>query len=254
MTTQKQPQAGEWWTCKGTRVRIVGLHSGGDYVCELEAGDLTILPLGRTWQHLPDCTGWEWQPEVWPKWYVLDETQGVCKVPWYIKRTSENECLRWGLNCDGVTFGFESQTWKHQSELWIEVTEAEALARVTPPETFPQYWTAINDVLYAYCERFEPNKYRMVKRDGTVMSDSPWLLTHGQGRTQLTKEQAEALLDKPQESPPQPSPKRVPVRLWVSHNDGSLDVQYGDDNPSSHMDEYEEIKHDANGFYVEVQP
>ena len=76
--------------------------------------------------------------EVFPKYYILDETKGVCKAPWYIKRTSDKEGLRWGLNCDGVTIGFESQSWGGQSDIWLEVTEAEALARVAiDPDDMP---------------------------------------------------------------------------------------------------------------------
>lgn len=71
--------------------------------------------------------------EVWPKWYVLDETQGSCESPWYIKRTSETEWLRFGKCYDG-TIGFEEQReWpKLKPVSWLEVTEAEAMARVTP--------------------------------------------------------------------------------------------------------------------------
>jgi hypothetical protein len=76
--------------------------------------------------------------EVFPKYYILDETKGVCKSPWYIKRTSDKEGLRWGLNCDGVTVGFESQSWGGQADTWLEVTEAEALARVAiDPDDMP---------------------------------------------------------------------------------------------------------------------
>jgi len=275
--TQKQPQAGEWWTCKGTRVRIVGLHSGGDYVCELNDGSLSLLSIGEWWHYLPDCTGWDWQPEVYPQywttlyvasdvayvvrenggefggWYCVMETgkslrklmsctwssegrtqitkeeaQALVKpqespddwqpevwpkyylgerwsdVDAYV-RFDDAESLAVWVATDGSEKRHKGHVYSNvetskQDHRWREITEAEALARVKPPETFPQYWTALNDITFAYCERFEPNKYRMVERDGTVMPDSPWYPDSDRDRKQITKEEAEALV-KPQESP-----------------------------------------------------
>ena len=113
-----------WWVKPFTRVGYTVAYRGSD--------DYPVRrSIARTQPVEPP-------EEVFPKYYILDETKGVCKVPWYIKRTSDKECLRWGLNCDGVTVGYEPQAWGGQADTWLEVTESEALARVAiDPDDMP---------------------------------------------------------------------------------------------------------------------
>ncbi len=171
--------------------------------------------------------------------------------------------------CGGIMVFLHIHGWQH-------LTDCDSF--LWQPEVWPQYWSAINDVMYAYCERFEPNKYRMVKRDGTVMPDSPWHPNSGRDRTRLTKEQAEALLDNPQESPDdyrsleetkvgtvkitsvKPSPKRVPVRLWIADDDDAAwgyEIAACTEKPNRTHQPYEwrELFFDGNGeWFFEVQP
>ena len=65
------------------------------------------------------------------------------------------------------------------------------------PEVWPQYWTAINDITFAYCLRYAADKYCMIKRDGSRGPENIWYHVTSEGRTQLTKEQAEAFVDCP---------------------------------------------------------
>jgi hypothetical protein len=199
MTTTKQPQAGEWWQSQNKllRVFVIGIAPDGvPVVCEQDLDPYRGPNLAHYWQHLPDCTGWDWQPEVWPKWYARTDdaiSMREKKKIAYHRYDSPNSGET--FHTDGTSFTFEHAT---EDSKKIEVTEAEALARVTPPETFPQYWTAINNSLYAYCERFAADKYRLIMRDGTVGPDSPWFPDSGRDRKQITKEEAEALAVTPQ--------------------------------------------------------
>ena len=138
MSETKTPRPGEWWVRnrEGRIFYICGFDPEGCPVHWNEDVGFYASKMRffcQDFYHEPRCTGFGWvetPAEVFPKYYILDETKGVCKAPWYIKRTSDKEGLRWGLNCDGVTVGFESQSWGGQADTWLEVTEAEALARV----------------------------------------------------------------------------------------------------------------------------
>ena len=123
----RQPQAAQWWECKGTRVRIIGVKSDGQIVYELSDESVGVMSVNvaDSWQHLPECTGWDWKPEV-----------------------------------------------------------------------FPQYWTAINSLQFAYCLRTAPDKYVMITRDGTAAPENNWYPDTNRDREQITREQAEAMLDK----------------------------------------------------------
>ena len=148
MSETKTPQPGEWWQrtvpVRGVinaRFFIVGPSYDGKLIGmrqwlpmeEKDESDFRygILDGTESIEHLPDCTGWDWEPETWPKYYVLDEKQGTCDRPWYIKRTSEYRCTRFGINEYGKIES-EEQSFREQSPLWLEVTEAEALSRVKP--------------------------------------------------------------------------------------------------------------------------
>ena len=314
MTEQKQPQAGEYWQKEYTRVCVIGTKKNRLTVGETECGTLIpFLPI-HDWQHLPDCDSFDWQPEVWPKWYVhcdadwdwcveqykvdrirVHRVTGVEDHPWvamystniadgtWIKVTEaealarvtpaevwpkwyvpKSECHYSGYSKHiayyrrdskngGITVHIDGSefTWNDfdNEHMKTEVTEAEALARVTPAEVWPQYWTAINDITFAYCLRYAADKYCMIKRDGSRGPENTWYHVTSEGRTQLTKEQAEALL------PPLLSPKRVPVRLWTHRNAlrGSSCRVIAQSRPIDDCNI--EIHSDGNGgWYVEEQP
>lgn len=134
---QKKPQAGEWWSDSGEIVFIIGRNSAGNITYERdglieEMADESDL---ITWHHEPRCTSFGWiEPaaEVWPKWYILDETQGTCERPWAIERTSEDEAVRHGYD-EHWNKTAESCAWHSKAVMWLEVTESEALARLQPP-------------------------------------------------------------------------------------------------------------------------
>lgn len=67
MSFEKKPQAGEWWELESVgRVYVVGLDTDGDPVFIVNAGDdvdmyymSMFIPIAK---HLPNCTGWDWEP------------------------------------------------------------------------------------------------------------------------------------------------------------------------------------------------
>ena len=56
------PQPGQWWQWGQLIVYVIGKAIGRDeYAVQEEDGEVYGRHLNG-WQHLPDCTGWDWQP------------------------------------------------------------------------------------------------------------------------------------------------------------------------------------------------
>lgn len=143
----KKPQAGEWWEMEGKGlVYVVGLDTDGDPVFTYDEGDGIDMNYEshflKNSKHLPDCTGWDWVPEVWPKYYVPTTviiTYYSDSPVAYFRRDREH----FHGETNGETFLIDgtSFTWK----VWIqqdnvqEVTETEAKARIKPAES-PDDW------------------------------------------------------------------------------------------------------------------
>ncbi len=60
------PQPGQWWQTKtGHRRLILAVTTQGDIAVERPDGSVGRAVMSfvlKTWTHLPDCTGWDWQP------------------------------------------------------------------------------------------------------------------------------------------------------------------------------------------------
>lgn len=93
MSETKKPQAGEWWQYNSVRVRIAGVKLNGHVVCEYRNGSIATLIAGDWWQHIRDCTGWDWHPEAMVKaespndWVEITETH-----PGHIRRACDQVC------------------------------------------------------------------------------------------------------------------------------------------------------------------
>ena len=76
MSKQKQPMAGEWWTLGDFRVYVIGKAiENNEYAVQEE--DLEVH--GRLlsgWDHLPECTGWGWQPNKAPREFDVSPGDG----------------------------------------------------------------------------------------------------------------------------------------------------------------------------------
>ena len=284
MTTQKQPQAGEWWQQQdGTRYLCIATNQRGETIWQVKDGGFRSL-IGdhnwKHWQHLPDCTGWDWQPEVWPKWYVPTQSprmSGCVKYIAYYRCDTKNGGIT--VHTDGSQFTWED--WDNP-DMKKEVTEAEALARVTPqespddwvtqdhmpdrPEIDEWRWVGPNHTSswYKSVRNQQPYHRHGYKDEDSVFEvrcrrkDLPPLASPVEhpSNQQLfemvanLRDQMDAM-SKRKESP-LPSPKCVPVRLLCSTEDVGSVIWRMSDDPGYAGET--EIKHDANGFYVEVQP
>ena len=81
------PMAGEWWGYDKPAFYMVGFSSGGRMVFQCRDLECDIDTSGN-WhgaKHLPDCTGWDWQP---PDWVELDPVN----YGWHVIRLNVDQC------------------------------------------------------------------------------------------------------------------------------------------------------------------
>ncbi len=111
------------------------------------------------------------------------------------------------------------------------------LPPVDEPEQWPKYWTTCDATEFAYVEQVDDFSAKYVRKDGSHIV-AQWGMA--ELRKQLTEAEAMALLKKPQ-------PAKTLVRLFVNPAIGQITTY------ESHADTrgWQEIHHDAEGFYVE---
>lgn len=150
MSEPKKPEPGEYWgTVHSARaaIRIIGFD-GNECVVRHRDGRLTTLASGNwkqtngDWKHLPWCTSFDdTEPvaEVWPKYFVGNKWGPTDAFVRY----DRPDFLGMWVRSDGS----ESQHhgwYYHDAKIeadrvsWREVTESEALARLTPKCPEPQ--------------------------------------------------------------------------------------------------------------------
>jgi hypothetical protein len=149
----KQPRPGEWWkTREGKRVYIAAVMPDwftGPYPLRVFSGTAETdsekytrdggyhfdgLQSGRDLvEHLPECTGWDWQPVRYPRYFETHDREYFA----YLRQDSATELVLVQHNgedyesAEGVTMAYR-----------VEITEAEAMSRIVPavPE-WPKYVT-----------------------------------------------------------------------------------------------------------------
>ena len=237
--TAKQPQAGEYWQKEDTRVFIVGTRKNGLTLGETECGTLIpFLPI-HGWQHLSDCDSFEWQPKVWPKYYL---PSSIATNAVFHRRDSEAKTV--GVDQYGNEWNWQYDWDEQESARLVEITESEALARVKLVES-PDDWVEITD------PNHEP-------RDGVDWFNGgpsgQWIIHEPRHVRSTLKEYQQSwpmgrFRCRRRDLPPVESPKRVTVRL-IGRRSGTVRWQELDESFDAHDIE---IKHDGYKFYFEVQ-
>jgi hypothetical protein len=128
---KKLPRAGEWWQSKddADRVYICGFDHQGDPVYSHAEGayvdTIEMKYFLDGYEYLPDCTGWDWEPEpaeTYPKWY----TSAGGRV---FRRDSETESVYFAEDGEiRPQKSTSSRLIKNDTDTFREVTEAEAKA------------------------------------------------------------------------------------------------------------------------------
>jgi len=212
----------------------------------------------------------------WPKWYVHKNAS----LMFYVKRIS-TETAMYCEREDKTRFDWGELESSHlASGGWLEVTESEALARITPPAPLESLMNCPDCGEFRghghECKVAEdpeewielPPEHALRKGvDELLFSCGRWFAVEGMDGKKIGRLYDKArcrrkhLPQQPTESatPEQeePATKRVPVRLWC------MDIRFGESgggvvvaNPDTPPDgdiRYREIKSDSNGgWFVEV--
>jgi hypothetical protein len=225
--------------------------------------------------------------EVWPKWHVPTETiishRSESPVAYFRRDQAYKRDEKNGETflADGTSFTWNDWT---QDGTAIEVTEAEALARVTPSPEFCSI-CGVHFVVTGTKACRECTQYAIETTGCPVDSPDDWVeitdpshmprdgvdwFNGGSNNSWIVHEarHVRSTLGEYQKSwcggkfrcrrkdlpAKQPATKRVPVRMWV-HRDSRNDDRYNvfaKISPPDHAELYTEILHDADGFYVEV--
>lgn len=87
-TETEGPQPGSWWVYGIERRYVVGHTTKGNVVLQKQDGSIHLADgtyMSKTWTHLKDCTGWDWQPpkktKTQRKWVAEEWLDEGC-VPW----------------------------------------------------------------------------------------------------------------------------------------------------------------------------
>ncbi len=117
-----KPVAGQWYEFDGERIWFVGYGQGGVACFQRKDCDPSWIVNAHTsrFKHLPDCTGWDWQPETFPQyWTKMDPADA--KVA-FIKRIGLNDAIV--VYCDGTETSADEWYQSNRTRL----TEQQALA------------------------------------------------------------------------------------------------------------------------------
>ncbi len=122
-----KPVAGQWYVHDGDRCYGVWLTADGWFV------------------HLPDCTGWDWQPETFPQWWTVHSYSAA-----FVRRDSPSRCVT--VMKDG-TENIWCKNWAEcDQSSRTRLTEADALALLDPkpqPAEDPEEWVVLDPSQYA---------------------------------------------------------------------------------------------------------
>ena len=173
MSERKTPKANEFWFPNiGNPYFCVAVNDEGSTVWQDRLGTFFVSSddyYWKHWKHEPrcDCFGWVEPPaELWPKWYVPRDRA----VQVYVKKTCSVKA-----DFTSAEIGTISNVpVRLDDHHWIEVTEAEALARVTPsPEFCPM--CGVHSVVPGTASCSECYKYAVEATGCPVESPDDWV-------------------------------------------------------------------------------
>ncbi len=136
-------KVGEWYADGSLRLFCAGIKTCGTALMESRIG--IVQNYSKTafdnLEHLPDCTGWDWQEETFPQYWSATQIDYA-----FVRRDSET--ITHGVQKNGNEVCWET-AWTESCEfLRTLLTEAEALALLDPkpqPAKDPEEWVEITD-------------------------------------------------------------------------------------------------------------
>lgn len=132
----KVPEPNQYWehVKSQDRAYFIGRTPEGQMVWQIDGDTVEVGNLDWSgWRHIPGCTGWDWEPaDRWPKYYVNRDPG----LKWYVRAENHRELpdvyLPDGSACTSQANWHEIDDSLSRG-VWVEVTEAEARARIAVP-------------------------------------------------------------------------------------------------------------------------
>jgi hypothetical protein len=168
--SENKPVAGQWYELDGERVWYVGRdYSGVAFVQRRNSlpeimNDYDIACL----QHLPDCTGWDWQEETFPQYWSATQIDYA-----FVRRDSET--ITHGVQKNGSEVCWETAWTKSCEFLRTRLTEAEALAllvRKPQPAEESEEWVEITDPEHVVRECDQVNVWKSPRESDWMTPDA----------------------------------------------------------------------------------
>jgi len=141
VSSEVKPVAGQWYeyTHANERVLCVAQNNKDACVIQNKDGEFEVV-YGFNFdrlKHLPDCTGWDWQPETFPQYYDHglkgDRRNGTA----FIRRDSVEKYACVSVDgCDKTKYYWnESCKYYVRCGTWKQITEQQALALLDQKQT-----------------------------------------------------------------------------------------------------------------------
>lgn len=238
--TNPTPMPVGWWLHSSRRAMLVVFdersideESNAPILAYTSKGNYNWFAPDSFIHTLPEDAGFDWKPEpdvVFPVWLApaIDEniTSRNKRVAYFrfdSNETGETFCT------DGTSLKFSGADLENECDVGPVITQAEAEARIVKPAPqYPEYWTPHLDDRYAYLRRDSDTTHVCVDLDGTESNPCDWSAIVHDGRTRLTKAEAEARVVRRKSIPEQCpdrwfiwSDDRYPI-AFVKHASGQV--------------------------------
>lgn len=259
----KSPEPGQYWEHVKSKDRayFIGRAPDGEMVWQCEGDIIEVGNLDWSdWQHIPGCTGWDWEPEKeeeFPQYWTT--ICGPSSSIAYIKRIDEKTIV--SVKKDGTEVPDNVLEW--DLKLRKRLTKEEAAALLTPEaETFPQWYILKEDERRSWVPDW------IIKRTGEETSiryardeageiyatEEPW---YGPAGCWERCNAAEAFGRLGTAMLPEvtPAKKRFPIDLWVTYrvHDERGDWPVRATPAGEPCENWKRIQFDSNGAFVEVE-
>ncbi len=208
----KTPEPDQYWehVKSKDRVYFIGRNPEGEMVWQCEGDTVEVGNLDWSdWQHIPDCTGWDWEFEAFPHYYVGTKW---CDGTAYVVRESETKSHAVGRSGNKFKYDWDGAAKRFVAiGTLVRITEAEAMARLDKPaEQWPKYYVTVTDSRHYYrCD--SADEVWAVTENGEERQGSPAsALLDTAVWKQVTEAEAFARVVKPAEPDSDPPPFAKP--------------------------------------------
>lgn len=256
----KKPQVGEWWRTRTSGIRyvavdtealgarvdnfypIITIGENSNHTAHTKEGNFLVSGQHGydLTEHLPDCTGWDWEPETFPQYWSTRSTHYA-----YLLRINAKRCCLVDKKGNQLT----DQPWYDKTDRAgrTQLTKEEALERLDKPEPVesPDDWVIQNRVTARpgidagwwnssiMTDVGTCDGWWNIRKDGSAIGKKHgYVASDGQILNLCCRRK-----DLPPITPPKPAMRTVTLNQWIVWDDtGEESEQWRADTPSDCWD------------------